>query len=611
MLFRIQMKRSHYVGARHASPVRCLALLCLVMFWAIPCRAQLATSFYNVTGITATSLPNAVRLTIQTDGTVYFGGDQNDFINFDNTYQPKPVRSFRLRVLGARARLPAYVPIGQYPIDSASVSIAPATFSNPYYRQEAPQFEPHVDIELHFYVPVTVQRFTVRPNDYGLRFNDTLGPNDVAVDPSQDGQAIIITVFTDRADTRSAQNIKRSPVENQKHRLQVTDSTNASSIVNVPNAGEKHFRLDALHSPLSAVLGEVARVTGSGLFAAPEVADTDMSMLLPDATLPQFLDDLSRGYGMQIVPQEGGSFAVARGLSDVSNAAGANSSTGNATTNTSISASGASQELPLQRFSLKYLQADRARSLLPDFLLPAVRVDEDNNALLVSASSSLAQKIGDDLAVLDKPRAQVRVEADLWEFSSSDDANLALQTVFAGRNFGANFDSQAGSLAIRLDGNRVRQFAATLQALGIRGRVRLRAKPFLVVASGEHGTLFLGQTRYVTIFDGYQVNALQLQVGTSLEVTPRAGAGDQISLDLHPRFSTVDNIDSNTHLPTLGIREFYSSNTLQNGEQILIAGLDSDLNARTRSRGALTFDTTQRNHEIAKSILLVTASKTS
>ena len=139
--------------------------------------------------------------------------DQKDFINFDNAYEPKATRSFRLRILGARARLPAYVPIAQYPIDAASVSIAPADFRIGYFRWEAPQWEPHVDIEVQFYTPVKVRRFSVRPYDYGLRFGDNLGPNDVSVEPSQDGQAIIVTVFTDRADARSAAQIKRSQLK--------------------------------------------------------------------------------------------------------------------------------------------------------------------------------------------------------------------------------------------------------------------------------------------------------------------------------------------------------------------------------------------------------------
>ncbi len=607
-----------------------LALFCLFFLELVPCRAQLASSFYNVTGITATSLPNAVRLTIQTDGSVYFGGDQDDFINFDNAYEPKPTQSFRLRILGARARLPAFVPIGKYPFDSAGVSVAPAEFKIPYFNWEAPQYEPHVDIELRFYVPVKVKRFTVRPNEWGLNFGQTLRANDFSVEPSQDGQAIIVTVFTDRADTRSAKNLKRSPVENQKHRLQVVALSSSPNQATPPGTmsllpkpstpvpeaerldgekrfsekrfSEKRFRVDVLHSPLGDVLDEVARVSGSKISASPEATATDLSMLLPAATVPQFLESLARGYGFQIGTQND-EITVGNGLPELS-------STGNSAASAGAAASGAAQQLPTQHFSLSYLNASRARSLLPDFLLPAMRVDADNNALLVSASDTMARRIGADLALLDKPRAQVRVEADLWEFFSSDEANLALQTLYKSRKIGAAFGSQNGVLSLQLNADETRNFDIGLQALQSRGRVRLRAKPFLVVASGEKGTLFLGQTRYVTVFDGLDVKALTLQVGTSLEVTPRVGEEKQIALDIRPRFSTVDRIDGKSNLPTLGIREFSSSNTLRDGEAMLIGGLDFERDENERNRGALTFKTTQRNRQTRRTILLLTARRT-
>ena len=565
-----------------ANLLQCALLVAFLLASSLQASAQLATSFYNVTGIQTTSLPNAVRVVIQTDGTAYFGGDLRDFINFDSGFDPKPVRSFRLRVLGARARLPAYVPIGQYPVDSAGVSIAPATFEAPFSNYGAPQTEPHVDIELRFFVPVTVRQFSVRPGDSGIRFSETLGPNDVEVEPSQDGRSIVVTVFTDRADTRSAPLLQRSPKGEQKQRLEVSADK------------DKNLRLNVLHTPLREVLREVARATGTPFFTSPEVEENDLSMLLPSISLAGFLETLSRGYGLSVLPRPNGGFLVARGLSS-----------------TGTTANGAAQELELQRFSLRHLSADRARSLLPDFLLSAVRVDRDNNTLLVSSSPEIGAKLRADLTLLDQPRAQIRIDVAAYEFSSNEDADIALAATFSNRNVGARFSSATGTLALNLGGQQKRQFAAIVQALQSRGRVTLRAKPFLVVASGESGSVFLGQTRYATVFNGNEVNALRLQIGYSLEVTPRANSGNQIALNLNPRFSTVDSIDSRTRLPTLGIREFSSNVDVQDGDSIIVAGLDSDLDFAVRQRGALTVNTTRRSKQQTASILLVTAHKIS
>ena len=581
-------------------------------------RAQLATSFYNVTGIKTTNLPNAVRLEIQTDGTVYFGGDQKDFINFDNAYEPKATRSFRLRILGARAKLPAFVPIDRYPVDSAGVSVAPADFEIPFFNWEAPQPEPHVDIELRFYVPVKVRQFSVRSGDRGLNFSNTLGPNDVDVEPSRDGGSIFVTVFTDRADTRSQAQLQRSPRENQKQRLEIEtwdDATENTTVPNaaVPNAAAPNasFRLDVLHSPLQSVLREVSRVAKTPIAVSSEAQALNVSFLLPRATLAQLLDALARGYGLNIEPR-GAGFLIARGLSSTRKAEKSADSSPDLATDSAILDSSpelSTQDLPLQKFALKNLRADRARALLPDFLLSAIRVDADNNALLVSASPEIAQKIGRDLGSLDLPRAQVRVEASLWEFVSGEDADLALQIAFANGGVALQSSTRSGTLALNLGADVTRRFQANLQAQQILGRVRLRARPFVVVASGERGTMFFGQTRYVTVFNGREVNALQLQIGTSLEVTPRVGQGGEIGLDLRPRFSTVDAIDDKTRLPTLGIREFRLSSNVRDGEAMIVSGIASELDFSARRRGISTFSTTQRNRQTTKSVLIVTAKR--
>src|SRR4028118_1883760 len=95
-------------------------------------QGQLATSFYNVTDIKATVLPNAVRIVIRTDGTLRFGGDLSEWINFEN-FSPKPTTSFRLRLAGARAKLPAFVNIGTYPVEAAVITPGRVDITSPYF----------------------------------------------------------------------------------------------------------------------------------------------------------------------------------------------------------------------------------------------------------------------------------------------------------------------------------------------------------------------------------------------------------------------------------------------------------------------------------------------
>lgn len=561
-------------------------------------RAQ-SSSYLNVTSIETQVLPNAVRLTIHTDGTVNFGGDLSDFIDFASGFSPKPVTSFRLRLPHARSRLPAFQNIGKYPVEAAIVSPGRTDFANPYFADYSTyQDEPRVDIELRFFVPITIRRFAV--NEYPIRFGDTLNGRDVAVDLSQDKSAIIVTVVPDRADTNGADKLKRSPSDNWHHRLKISpvsksslarDALMQSVATRTPLGRETtaqlvdmstHARVDVLHSPLADVLNAASRTMNLPFFAGAGVADLDVSLFLPSATPQEFVRALENGFDLAVVPRseaEGGGWIFAR-----------------------------EEASQIERLPLANLSPDRARLLLPDFLLPLLRSDRENNALVVAASPRLVARLKSDLAILDRPRAQVRVEVSAWEFASNDDANLALRAARTTSRGAQSFDSQNGTIALSVQNGGAAKFAATVQALKEQGRARLKVAPFIVVANGESGTLFLGQTRYVNVIQQNRgrntARAISLQIGYTLSVTPRLGASGDITLNLNPRFSTVDAVEAVSGLPSLGIREATATLRVRDGDAVLIGGLDTDLSFTTKRRG---FATGNRSKSTTTLLLMVSA----
>ena len=141
--------------------------------------------------------------------------------------------------------------------------------------------------------------------------------------------------------------------------------------------------------------------------------------------------------------------------------------------------------------------------------------------------------------------------------------------------------------------------SARLEWLKVRGRARLQARPFAVVLSGETATLFLGQARFIPVLrtrgNAQDIQALRVSVGYSLTVLPRVAAKNskdgmdapEINLVITPRISTVDDIENGSGLPTLGIREVDANVRVREGDEIVIAGLDSDLDARTNGRRIL------------------------
>ena len=148
----------------------------------------------------------------------------------------------------------------------------------------------------------------------------------------------------------------------------------------------ENLQLQALHALLPELLNQLSRRARLPVLARPEVEDVRVS-LYTSGTLPQILRALSSGLGLSVEERPesaGGGWSV-----------------------------GGSSAADVQSVALQHIAPENARLLLGDWLLPYLRVDSENNALIVSAAPDIVAKIRADLAVLDVPRPQVRVQAAL------------------------------------------------------------------------------------------------------------------------------------------------------------------------------------------------------
>ncbi|HEX9998029.1 MAG TPA: hypothetical protein VGB45_12875 [Abditibacterium sp.] len=551
---------------------RLLVALFFICAFAGPVQAQLAQSFINVTGITTKVLPNATQIRIETDGSAAFGTDLRDFVDFEAGFVPRPTQSLRIRLVRARARLPVFVPIGAYPVDGAVVSLGREDFQNPFFTWSAyDQGEPRVQIELRFAAPILVRRFTPEPYNI-IDFGSVLGPLEASVEASPDRRAIVITIVTDRADAGAVARLNRSPLASRKH------------VLNVQTGENGRFRLEALHTPLREVLARVGELTGQKFLAREEVAATEVSLFLPDATPAQLLEALQIGYGLGLKEEEG---ATVLGRSDEFFV---------------------SRSLPLQNLSPSV-----ARRLFPDFLLPFLRADRENNALVAFQTPAVLDKISAALREIDAPRPQFEIKVEAWEIASTRERN---QTIAFSRSIGRDretFDGATGTLSLQVERGLTDRLSGSLLLLASRGRARLVASPRVTALSGERGNLFLGQTRYINILQnsggGQTARAIPLQIGTSLGVTPRGDAesGD-ILLDIAPRVSTVDEIERATGLPTLGIRESNGTMRVRNGESVILAGLDFDFDSQAKGK-ALKIVPSKREFGETRALLVIVSAR--
>ena len=535
-------------AARSAALLK-IALLLIIFAPAPQARAQQNQSFYNITGIKTDVLPNAVRVTIQTDGDVKMGLDYYDFTNLtDNgngnysSTGPLAKRSFRLRFAGARPKVPSFTEIGQYPVDAVVLSLSRDPFKFAYFEDGGDPTQdssgtPGIDINLRFYIPIKVPYFWAFSQS---SFSYPLQPLEASIAIAPDRRSVVITVITDRVEAyRNPERIRRSPPEKWNHRVKIAGDAN-------------RFQADVLHTPLAEVLTEIARVTGVNLEAQPDAAETDVTLFLPERAAGVNLQTLANGMGLNLIPrppEQGGGYAIGRG----------------------------GEALPSERLPLRNLSPDAARLLFPDFLLPYLHSDIENNALIANGPLPLLEHLRRDVAILDRPRPQVRVEAQAYELSYPEEAAYVLNGILNSGRVG--FDTDQGAVTVNLQPEQKESLQLSLNALISKGRARLAARPFVSVASGATGTLFFGQTRFLPVLSaGYgtqNITILQLPIGVTLTVTPTTAGGDNdILLNLKPKFSTVDAIEQSTGLPTVGIREINSFARVHPGDAVLIAGLE-------------------------------------
>lgn len=533
-----------------------LALLCLLL--CLPASAQLARSYYNVTGIKTRKLANAVQILIQTDGNIAFDMETAGLFTLGSNFQIsiKPQAELRLRLNGARIKVPTFNELGVYPADSVVVGLGNEPLKQPYslFRGSSTPSdpsEPRVDLLVRFYIPVLVGFDSIKlGNEGGGGISQPLGPREARIELTPDRRSIQITVVLDRVEAdRGEENLKRSPVSEQHHALQVSQTA-------------RGLQLHALHTPLADLLDQVHRETGLPLLVQRDAAAVDISLNLPQVTVAELLKTLSLCYGLAVQPY-GDGFLIGRGEGT----------------------------LVTEPVVLKHLTPGTARALLPDFLLPRIRTDDANNALVVTAPPEVVARVRADLIKLDTPRPQVKLTTVAYELTGSESLNLALSAALGDGAFSA----ESAQLSVTLQPGRQRALAAQLTALEQTGRLKLVAQPSVTVASGAKGTLFAGQDRFIQVlvnsFAGLTSQALRLPIGTELTVTPLVGTGGEITLQLQPKFTVVEDVEAGTGLPTLGISTFESTLRLKPGETVLVGNLETDSKGNRRHTGSRTTST--------------------
>lgn len=208
--------------------------------------------------------------------------------------------------------------------------------------------------------------------------------------------------------------------------------------------------------------------------------------------------------------------------------------------------------------------------------------------VILSAPKENLTKMFDLVRSIDVQANKVRVSATFVEVSTNAATALGVSVVanVLGAKLGIRLgETSSGSLT--LNGN---NFQAVLDALSSDGRFKQVSNPTALVDDYEKSSISFGDsvpTIASTTLDknGNPIQqVVYQQSGVLLDVTPRVLGSGQIKLTVDGQVSSFSATTTGvTNSPTLSKRQVQTSLTLDDGEILLIGGLNSDkrVNGRT------------------------------
>jgi general secretion pathway protein D len=244
-------------------------------------------------------------------------------------------------------------------------------------------------------------------------------------------------------------------------------------------------------------------------------------------------------------------------------------------------------------------------------VLPNVRITPDtvNNNLLIYASQESYGIIKRALEQIDRPPLQVAIDATIAEVTLNDNLQYGVQFYLKSSNVGAppntgSMLNTAANTAANALINRVlpgfnflmgteAQPQLIINALHAVTDVKILSNPSLVVLDNQSATLQVGDQIPVTTQSAQSVIAPGAPVvnnidyrntGIILRVAPRINANGNVLLNIEQEISSVaDNVNATSLTPTVSQRRVASSIAVASGQTVLLAGLVSQTQNRTRN----------------------------
>lgn len=230
---------------------------------------------------------------------------------------------------------------------------------------------------------------------------------------------------------------------------------------------------------------------------------------------------------------------------------------------------------------LKYLRAEQVMEWVPQSISSqaTIKASKEHNGFIVIAPTDVVEQMREYLDQIDKPIAQVLIEALVVDYDVSEGSELGIQAGLGGSQDTTGFN-RTGMLVPQIDmkmngtavnrvlehigkvrvfgteldfaslGKLPKDFYLNLKALEKEGLANVKSRPIIATVNGHKATLSVGTTQYYLLKtttpyrDQNQVLLQEsqtfqtIEADVKLEITPFVGAGGIISLDIKPDFQT-------------------------------------------------------------------------
>ncbi len=237
--------------------------------------------------------------------------------------------------------------------------------------------------------------------------------------------------------------------------------------------------------------------------------------------------------------------------------------------------------------------------------IPGLRIAADvaNNSLVIFANQENYRLIEQTLGQLDRPQLQVAIHATIAEVTLNNDLQYGVEYFLQGNSvsFGFTTSSSTPNLGPILPGANLilgpeASPKVVINALRTVTDVKVLSAPSLVVVDNQVASLQVGDQVPVstgtasvlaaaTTTGNTIVNSISyLNTGVILQVLPRINANGNVNLQIQQEISNVaNNANASTLTPTVSQRKIKSAVSVASGQTVLLGGLISETQSRTRN----------------------------